>query len=73
LALKYAMKEIKKEDFVCANDCILFAEMIYLDIVKDSMYIDVNNVVNLREDRECLFKYEKQVESIKPPKGCSTF
>jgi hypothetical protein len=73
LALKYAIKELRKENLILANDCVLFAEMVYLDIVEDSMYIDINNVIQGKANIERLFKYEKQENSINPPIGCFVF
>lgn len=73
LALKYAIKEEKRNKFESANNCILFAEMIYENITKESMYNDVKNVVMGKLERDCLYSYQKLEDSITPPKGCFIF
>ena len=73
LSLKYAIKELKSESTIAANDCLMFSEILFPDIINSNMFIDINNVIQGKANISCLAPYEKQEDSIEPPKGCFVF
>lgn len=72
MALQYALQMIKKKEMGLAEDCLIYAEMMYLDIVDDAIYKTAVNVMKNEKNIDD-FEAALKVGSLEPPKTCSLY
>lgn len=72
MALQYAVDEIEKNSIEIAKQCLVYAEMMDLDIISEKAYIEITNTLSKKTPISLLRSYLKQ-SSSEPPRESPVF